>query len=75
LGERFVHALQNQGYKKDPGETLREYAHRIAKHDSRLGHKASAFVDGYYLLDYGQKGERETLYRILKDMRNDLKRR
>jgi hypothetical protein len=27
-------------------------------------------VDGYYLLEYGQKGERETLYEILKDMKN-----
>jgi transglutaminase-like putative cysteine protease len=75
LGERFVHALQNQGYKKDPGETLREYAHRIDKHDSRLGQKASVFVNGYYLLEYGQKGERETLYKILKEMRYDLKQR
>jgi transglutaminase-like putative cysteine protease len=72
LGERFVHALQGQGYKKDPAETLREFTQRIAKHDAVLGRKASVFVDGYYLLEYGQEGEEEPLNKILKEMRYGL---
>ena len=60
---------------KARGETLREYAQKIARHDFRLGKKASVFVDGYYLLEYGQKGETETLYQLLKEMRNDLKQK
>lgn len=73
-GERFVHVFQRHGYCKKSGETLQEFADRIAKDNSLLGQKALEFVKHYYLLEYGQNGKEETLNQLLKDMENELKK-
>jgi len=72
-GEKFVHFFQRHGYYKQPGETLREFAQRIAEHDPPLGHKALLFVKNYYLLEYGEKGPEDILGQLLKTMGDELK--
>lgn len=68
-GERFVSSLRKSGHHKEPGETLREFANRVNKQDSCLGHKALQFVDNYYPLEYGQQGDEKSLAQLLKDMK------
>ena len=38
-----------------------------------LKRSSLAFVEGYYALEYGQKGSEKNLDRLLDDMKNDLK--
>jgi len=74
-GERFVHIFQIHGYTKKPGETLQEFADKIATENILVGQKASLFVQNYYLLEYGQKGSGEILVQSLKDIDKLLKKK
>ena len=62
------------GYDKKQGETLKEFALRIAEGNATVGGKSMAFVEGDYRLEYGQIGEKGPLDRMLKDLDHDLRR-
>jgi hypothetical protein len=72
-GERFVHVFKRYGYRKRPGETLQEFSTEIALKNSLLGQKALAFVEDYYSIEYGHKGETKSLESLLKELKKKLK--
>ena len=72
-GERFVRVFKRYGYFKPEGETLQEFAVTLASDNALLGQNALVFVEQYYLLEYGQEGQEETLAQLLKETETVLK--
>jgi transglutaminase-like putative cysteine protease len=73
LGEQFVRVFERHGYAKHSWETLREFARRIAEGHKPLEEKAVAFVEAYYLWEYGREGSRERLPRLLREVAGMVK--
>jgi len=73
-GERFVFLLQKHGHVKKTGETLQEFARRIAGDNNPAGRKMIRFVEQDYLWDYGNQGKEETLKQLLGELKHALKR-
>lgn len=72
-GERFVSLFQRHGYHKRSGETLLEFATKIANTNASLGEKTSRFVKHYYTHEYGEGRRERILHGILKEIESDLK--
>lgn len=73
-GERFISLFQKNGYKKQPGQTLYEFASEIPKDNNELKRGALSFVEKYYQFEYGMKGDERELERLLIKIEGYLKK-
>ena len=72
-GERFLRLLEGHGLHREAGETPLELAGRIARGRPGLGRSALAFVRGYYLVEYGGRGQEADLARLFAELRAELR--
>jgi len=70
-GERFVCLFDRYGYRKRPGETLREFSERLEQ-DSGLRENTDRFVQYYYRHEYGGDKREEMLQHLFRAIRMEL---
>ncbi len=71
--EEFLALWQPYGLERKPGETLAEFAQRAGGRFPHLKGEIKAFVEGYYLLVYSQKGDEEALKEDLRRLKQKLR--
>ena len=69
-----MYLFQRHGYEKRPGETIQEFALNISADNPKIKKNTLAFVETYYMLEYGRRGDEASLNRLLRNMENDLER-
>ncbi len=71
--EEFLALWPRYGLKRKPGETLAEFAKRAGGRFPHLAGEIKAFVEEYYQLAYGQRGNEEALKKDLQRLKQKLR--